>query len=97
MFSFVQDIQDRVQEYTPEIVITHHCGPGFENYPQASEHKVTTGNGNSFPLNEKLLTNMLEHNEVCLQPVIGVSNTENVIQCVLPEILTCANHHWSWV
>ena len=93
VFSLVWDIQDGVQDHTPEFVTNdyHHCDPGFENYPQVSDYKVTAGNDNSFPFNEKLSTGMLKHNlEVGLQPVMEVSNTENVIQCVAPEALICA-------
>ena len=95
VFSLVRDIQGGVQDHTPEFVTNdyYQCGPGFESYPQASEYKVIVGNDNSFPFNGKLSTGMLEHNlEVGLQPVIEVSNTENAIQCVAPEALTCDSH-----
>ena len=81
-------------DHTPEFVINdyHHCGPRFENYPQASEYKITVSNDSSFRVNRKLSTVMFEQNLVDLQPVIEVSNIENVVQCFAPEALTYGNH-----
>ena len=72
-----QSIQNGVQNFTPKCV-THDYytrGPGFENYPQASESNITLG--------------MLEHSlKVGVQPVIEVPNSENDIECVASESLT---------
>ena len=92
LFSFAQDIQVGVQDHTPEFVtnVYHHCGPGFENYPQAPDYKVIVDNANNFPSKGQLSTGMFEHKlEADLQSVMEVSNTENVIQCVAPEALAC--------
>ena len=92
VFSFAQDIQVGVQDYTPEFVTNAYrlCGPGFENYPHAPDYQVIVDNASNFSSKGQLSTGMFENIlEADLQSVMEGFNTDNVTQCVALEALVC--------
>ena len=69
-----QSIQNGVQEFTPKCVNYDYytLGPGFENYPQASESNITDG--------------VLEYSlRVDVQPVTEIHNSEYEMRCDASE------------